>query len=396
MGIKIYINNTKSLLTTMIGRKLLMAEINKSAYLKAYCERVDSNLRLKALRELANWFEYNQSQMADDGFGTFYLTTGWTSSYPETTGYIVPSLLKFAKYDQKSAFETIAKKALNWLLTIQKPTGGWQGGYVHQNRPEIVFNTGQILRGLMAGYHHFNEQKYLDAAVKACRWLVSIQAENGSFDQHVYLNRARVYDSYVVAPMLEVYSAYADESFKTCAIKNIDWILREKQHGNGWFEDCDNTVKRNAKPILHTISYTIDGILDCAIFLKNDKYLQAAKKPTDVLLDQFLKSGKLNGRFDKNWKGSESLITTGCAQISIIWEKLFKATQEEKYKTGFEKMNRLLVAIHQRNVFEIKDSKGAIFGSFPFWGRYESFGCPNWASKYLMDALLGEFEMNEE
>ena len=391
-----YLGNFSKLSFNKTGRQLLIHELDKLSNLEDHVKRVDEKTLVKALRELADWFKHNQTQMADDGFGTFYFETGWTSSYPETTGYIVPSLLEFSKFVNNPEFETIAKNALDWLLTIQKSSGGWQSGYVHQNKDEIVFNTGQVLRGLVAGYKHFNEQNYLDSAIKACEWLVAIQNENGSFDKHVYLDRVRVYDSYVVAPMLDVYDLCKIESFKTSAIKNIAWIIREKQTENGWFADCDNTVHKNDKPILHTISYTIDGILDCGIYLENSEFIQAATQPANVLLEQFLKDGKLPGRFDENWNGSEQLITTGCAQISIIWEKLYGLTKDEKYKTGFENMNQLLVAIHQRNVSETKNTKGAIFGSFPLWGRYESFGCPNWASKYLMDSLLFQLKMNDE
>ena len=383
-----YLGNFSKLSSTKVGRKLLKSEIEKVSNLDEYINKVDAQLLLKALRELAAWFKYNQTAMQDNGFGTFYFESGWTSSYPETTGYIVPTLLEYAQFDGNFEFESIAKNALDWLVSIQKPSGGWQSGYLHQNRDEIVFNTGQVLRGLTAGYSHFNKKEYLNSAIKACEWLTSIQNENGSFDKHVYLVRARVYDSYVVAPMLEVYKLSKIEAFKNCAVRNIDWIINEKQLDNGWFQDCDNTIHKNDRPILHTISYTIDGILDSGIYLNNSDFIEAATKPADVLLNKFRKEGGLSGRFDKDWNGSEQLITTGCAQISIIWEKLFTLTGDKKYQQGFQNMNKLLVAIHQRDTPETEDTRGAIFGSFPLWGRYESFGCPNWASKYMMDSLL--------
>jgi len=390
-----YLGNFRSLSSDKAGRKLLKNEINKVSNLKDHLGKVDETSLLKALRELASWFKHNQSVMEDKGFGTFYFESGWTSSYPETTGYIVPTLLEYSQFDNKDEFESIVKDALEWLVSIQKPSGGWQSGYVHQNGDEIVFNTGQVLRGLTAGFNHFKEKKYLDCAIKACEWLVSIQNENGSFDKNVYLDRVRVYDSYVVAPMLEVYNLSKIESFKTCAVKNIEWIIREKQLDNGWFQDCDNTIHKNDKPILHTISYTIDGILDCGIYLNNSDFIEAATIPADVLLNKFHKEGGLSGRFDKDWNGSEQLITTGCAQISIIWEKLFTLTGDKKYQQGFQNMNKLLVAIHQRDTPETEDTRGAIFGSFPLWGRYESFGCPNWASKYMMDSLLFQLKQSK-
>jgi hypothetical protein len=124
-------------------------------------------------------------------------------------------------------------------------------------------------------------------------------------------------------------------------------------------------------------------LLDCGILLKNDKYIQAATIPADVLLRKFEENNFLHGRFDKNWNGSEYLITTGCAQIAIIWMKLFK------------KMNDLLVCIQNRNIKESNNTLGAISGSFPLWGKYEPFAFPNWATKYFIDSLMMEREVGK-
>ncbi|MCT4624942.1 MAG: glycoside hydrolase family 127 protein [Schleiferiaceae bacterium] len=389
-SLKKYLHNFQNLSLEKGGRELLTHEYQRYKNFSKKVENISEEDKLNAIHRAAEWFKFNQGVMSDSGFGTYYFQWGWTSSYPETTGYIIPTLIQYANNFDKPEFLAISRAALDWLLTIQKPSGGWQSGYVHQDREEVVFNTGQILRGLVSGYTQFEEQKYLDSAIKACEWLISIQDKEGSFKNHVYLNQARVYDSYVVAPMLEVYTHCGDDRIKDAAVKNIEWIISKKQNSNGWFTDCDNTIKRNHKPILHTIAYTVDGILDCALILENQKFLEAASKPADVLLDQFLSKGELAGRFDKNWKGTEKTITTGCAQISIIWEKLYQKTGEEKYKTGYERMNKNLTLYATRDIEESQNTKGALFGSFPFWGRYESFACPNWATKYMMDSLMFE------
>ena len=371
-------------------RKLLLSEINKKTYLNSYVERVNKDTKWKALREAIGWLRISQDAMTDDGFGTYYLRGGWSSSYPETSGYIIPTILEFARKEGDNELIERARKSLDWLLTIQKPSGGWQSGYVHQNKAEIVFNTGQVIRGMIAGYQYFNEEKYLESAQNAADWLVSIQAENGSFDTHVYMNAVRVYDSYVVAPVLELNAISPNAAYVALAEKNIDWILREKQNVSGLFQDCDNTIAGNNAPIIHTISYTVDGILDCALLLGRPDYLEAAVKPARKLAEIFLNDGILNGRYDKNWRGSQDLITTGAAQLGIIWHKLYLKTGDDIWKEAHQKMNTLLVAIQQRHVHERPATKGALFGSFPFWGRYERFACPNWATKYFADSLMME------
>ena len=45
----------------------------------------------------AEWLERAQSTTGDGGVsGRYRLDSGWTSSYPETTGYIVPTFLRLA------------------------------------------------------------------------------------------------------------------------------------------------------------------------------------------------------------------------------------------------------------------------------------------------------------
>ena len=387
-----YLRQWSLLIRSKRGRKLLYAEINKWIYLKAYVRRTGKVEKEKALREAASWFLYNQHQMEDDGFGTFYLFKGWTSSYPETTGYIIPTLIEFSRISGDSRFSDSARKGLDWLLSIQKKEGGWQSGYVHQDRPAIVFNTGQVIRGMISGYKAFGDERYLISAVRAGDWLASIQHPDGYFDRHVYMDAVRVYETYAVAPLCELSKLTDRPDLAEVALKNARWVAGKKQHSNGWFPDADNTLHKNSRPILHTIAYTIDGLLDVALFHKDEDILISAERPARILLERFLDTGTLPGRFDSKWSGSESLITTGCAQMAIIWNKLYGLTGAEEWKKGQKGMNDLLTAIHQRPVHETRDTRGAIFGSFPFWGRYEPFGCPNWATKYFMDTLMLERE----
>ena len=57
------------------------------------------------------------------------------------------------------------------------------------------------------------------------------------------------------------------------------------------------------------------------------------------------------------------------------------------------KLNTLLVHLQNRKFRnESPDTLGALNGSYPFWGKYEPFAYPNWATKYFADALMLEDE----
>jgi len=352
--------------------------------------------RSEALTKAINWLLHSQASMGDGGFGSYRIITGWTTSYPETSGYIIPTLLHYSNQVQQNEILTNAIRCGDWLITIQKPSGGWQGEYMADNRAEVVFNTGQIIRGMVDLYKQTNDKKYLDSAVKACDWLCSIQEDDGCWKKSAFMGVPRVYDSYVDAPLLQVYEITKNELYKQKALNNLNWIIDKKQLENGWFEDCDNTIKHNNRPILHTIAYTIDGLLESGLLLNNKKVLDAAIKSADKLFELFSKHKYLSGRFDRNWKGSQDIICTGCAQTAIIWLKLYKLTKNTQYLNAAMKMNDQLIFIQDRQVSESPNTKGAIPGSYPLWGRYEAFNFPNWATKYFADSLLLEKECLQE
>jgi uncharacterized protein YyaL (SSP411 family) len=335
----------------------------------------------EAMQKAANWLVNSQKANSDGGMGSFHLINKWSTSYPETTGYIIPTLINYGKKHNHPEAIDAAIRASDFLLKIQKESGGWQGGRVHENRPEIVFNTGQVIRGMVAVYQHTGEKKYLDSAIRAGKWLSEIQHPEGFWKTHALMNKERVYDTFVDVPLIQLHEITGDERFKTAAIHNLDWVINEKMKEDGWFEDCDNTVKRNDKPILHTIAYTLDGLIDSGLILKDKKYIKAAEKGAEKLRDLFLSGGFLNGRYDRNWNGSEYMICTGGAQMAMIWFKLYNLNGDKSYLEAAGKMINLLIFIQSRGLKETSDTLGAIPGSFPIWGRYEPFVFPRWATK---------------
>lgn len=349
----------------------------------------------EALVKAAGWLISAQKANNDGGMGSFHLINKWSASYPETTGYIIPTLINHGKrFDKQEAIDS-AMTAADFLLKIQKESGGWQGGRIGENKPEIVFNTGQVMRGMIAAYEHTKDQKYLNSAMKAGLWLSAIQHPVGFWQTNALMVKARVYDTFVDAPLLQLFELTGEEKFRKAAIGNLDWVTRDKMQENGWFDDCDNTVKRNDKPILHTIAYALDGLIDCSLILKDDQYLKAAVKGADKLRDIFLSNGFLNGRYDRDWKGSEYMLCTGCAQMAIVWLKLYSIYHDKTYLQAAERMTNLLIFIQSRNFKETEDTLGAIPGSFPLWGRYEPFAFPNWATKFFCDALMLEEEAGQ-
>src|SRR5207249_2487076 len=154
----------------------------------------------KALDTALRWLIRSQDQVGTGGIGS-YEFYGWTPGYPEVTGYIIPTM-----WDCWHALgrEELAKRAVwmaNWELGIQKEGGGWEAGVQGGNKPPIVFNTGQVVRGLLRTHQETGDGRYLEAAVRAGDWIVNNQEDDGSWTRANLRQMKRVYDSYVSAPL---------------------------------------------------------------------------------------------------------------------------------------------------------------------------------------------------
>lgn len=340
-----------------------------------------------ALGQVIDHLLHCQEATGDDGVGSYHLIEGHGRTYPETTGYIVPTLLAAADVLRRPELADHALRASRLLLRLQLPTGGWQGGRVGEARGEVVFNTAQVIRGMLATHAHTGEERYLRAACRAGDRICAVQEDDGSWARHNFLGVARVYDTYVDAPLLALAGVTGNDRYSAAAQRNLQWVLA-RQQANGWFADADNTLRHNDRPITHTIAYTIDGLVECHLRGGGGALLHAARRAADPLRDLFLAGGRLHGRYDSTWRGSEAAITTGCAQMSIVWWRLHAITGEAAYREAAEGMLLWLRRVQALGMCGPAPAQGAVTGSFPLWGRYEKFACPNWAQKYLADALL--------
>ena len=104
---------------------------------------------------------------------------GWLPSYPETSGYIVETFIAASELLNRRDLLHRAHRILDWELSIQNADGSFPGHFGEPGSRPVIFNTGQIMHGLVSGYVELNRQECLQAAVEAGRWLVKQQDEDG-------------------------------------------------------------------------------------------------------------------------------------------------------------------------------------------------------------------------
>ena len=98
-----------------------------------------------AIREGMSWLCRAQDRSASQDGGVarhFSLIDGWATSYPETTGYIIPTMFEYAKTYHDESMRMRAKKMLDWLVSIQFPEGGFQGGMI-DSEPVVPVKIGR-------------------------------------------------------------------------------------------------------------------------------------------------------------------------------------------------------------------------------------------------------------
>lgn len=335
-----------------------------------------------------SWILEAQRANSDGGVAALYsLYKGWHASYSETTGYIIPTMFN---YYHKTKNESIKKSSISmaeWELTKQMGNGAFPGGAIGDKEFPVVFNTGQVIFGMVRAYQETKDGKFRNAAIKAADWLVKVQNKNGCWNRFDYLNKIHAYNTRTAWSLAKVYEVTKDKKYIKSATKNIDWALKQ-QLSNGWF--MHNAFYEKQEPLLHTIAYAIQGILECGIFLKNKKYINAAKKSADRLISLQRKNGSLAGSFDISWKSSVSWsCLTGNSQIAIVWLRLHGLTRDGKYFIAAKKINNYVKSTQN---LDSKNSgiRGGIKGAYPIYGWYAPFCYTNWAAKFFIDALMLE------
>lgn len=312
---------------------------------------------------------------------------GWLPSYPETSGYIVETFVTASELLEQPELLSRANNILDWELSIQNQDGSFPGHFGEAGSKPVIFNTGQIMHGMNCGYQHLNRSDCLEAAVKAGKWLMAQQDEDGCWRRSTHNGIVHTYNTRATWALLQTGLLANEQSLIDAAIKNIDWALTQ-QLDNGWFEN--NAFNTGAEPFTHTIAYAIRGILECGLLLNNRKYIESASKASKALASLQKPDGSIAGTYDQNWQTSAYYTClTGLAQISIIWSRLAQTDNSSEFQPNIDKaLNYLKQKQHITNDNSVND--GGIAGSFPIWGRYSMFEYPNWAAKFFADALLAD------
>jgi hypothetical protein len=332
----------------------------------------------------------------DGGVARHYgLGDGWGASYPETTGYIIPTMLEHARLRNDDTLRERARRMLSWLASIQLPGGGFQGGVVNQKPVvPVTFNTGQILLGLAAGASEFGDA-YRSALRAAGDWLVETQDPDGCWRRYPTPFAGpgeKAYETHVSWGLIEAERVEGGRGYAESALRNARWAITH-QRTNGWFDHC--CLGDRAQPLTHTIGYVLRGVLEVYRFQGEPSLLAAARLTADGLLSAIREDGSLPGKLNADWRGTVSwTCLTGNVQIAHSLLILYELTGHTPYCVAAYDLNRSV-----RRTLRVDDppeTRGAVRGSFPIDGDYGCFEYPNWATKFAIDSYTLEQSVRQK
>jgi len=331
-----------------------------------------------------DWLKYAHDQGGDDGVSYGYsLRGGWRPSYRETSGYIATTFFNMARLRTEPDLRARALRICKWLLSVQNDDGSFSNP--RYGPGGIVFDTGQDLFGLVRAYEETRDSIYREGALRAANWLVRIADEGSRWTRGEHLNTPHVYNTRTAWALLRMNQIEPRADWERVARANLDWALSEQQ-SSGFFNNC--AFRRGMSPFTHTIAYATRGLLESGAILADERYVAAAQSCAKAALLHVRDDGFMPGKITTTGKAAASYCClTGNCQFAIVWAKLFERSGSEIYRRVA--IRALDYVMRCQDVQSSNPNiRGAIRGSQPIWGMYAPFTFPNWATKFFIDAML--------
>jgi hypothetical protein len=345
------------------------------------------DLRLhRAYDWLKNAFQATGGMGFSKGFHYF---SGWMPAYPETSGYIIGSLLKYEGAYQNEEALRIACSTAEWLFSRHNPDGGIPA-IGKTSGLSLAFDTGMVLHGYLDLYHRTQDQRAAEAARRCSEYLCRSQNPDGSW-LNCYQGIPHAYHARVSWPLLDYARTFDDDRAYQTAVRNLDWVVAQQMESGYW----ENAYFTRLRPYANThgLGYILEGLIESYLISGKSEWLISARLSADRLLKLALaERGYLPGFMNSEWQEVKMMpfafaCLTGIAQISRAWLLLERIYGEGKYLQAAELGLRYVCQFQDIDT-TLPGLRGALPGSAPIIGGYLPMQYPNWAVKFLMDLLF--------
>jgi len=276
--------------------------------------------------------------------------TGLPKSYPEVTGYFIPTLLRWGN-------QVEAVEYAKWLCKIQKEDGSW---YDTENSSPYIFDSAQVLKGLLSIRNILPEVE--PHIILGCEWILSRMDESGRLltpDKSAWGNGVAACDEivhlYCLSPLMEAAGFLDRPEYKERALRALEYyktVYRDKI--------------MNFELLSHFHAYVMEALLDLG-------ETELAREAMSGLSVYQRDSGAFPAYPNVDW-----VCSTGMFQLASVWYRLGET----------ERADRLF-----SYACKLQNASGGWNGSYPSEEKPEEDGTYfphseiSWAVKFFLDAL---------
>lgn len=220
--------------------------------LKLHAKSGDAKLLDRAKKAAAFMTSMQSTDEKDHTAGGFFYTFDLRTGKPErklvvgTASKSIFTLIELAQVTKDGKYLETAKKAADWLISMQLPTGAArahlsqnEGGPWTVTAKESTLYTGQVLSALSRTYRATKDTKYLDAAAKTATYLASKVDAQGCYVGDEYRKPNPVSSSWLVLSLLDFAKASGDKRFEDIVFRcsrdlvNRQWRRPEDVYRHG-------------------------------------------------------------------------------------------------------------------------------------------------------------------
>lgn len=332
----------------------------KSIILKKVEKKINNYNKLKLMKEkfsfnknidLSEIYKRNRNWIEDNSVPNkgvrpqYELTDRFNDiAYPEVTGYFIPTLIDWG-------FKQKALEWGKWLLSIQHDDGSW---YDYTDCDPYTFDTGQILKGLIAIYKINPNEELKTSIIRGADYILSMQEDNGNLTT---ASKRYWYDGvttelihlYCLTPLIEIGQLFGDDRYIIAAKKSLKYYTTEFR---------DKLIDFHT--LSHFYAYMIEALIDLG-----------EKDIAREAMNNVAKIQKKNG-FIPAYKNVGWTCSTGLFQFAICWYKLGEKVKADR---TFD------------YACSLQTQHGGWLGSYGKGATYLPKAEISWASKYFLDAL---------
>jgi len=267
------------------------------------------------------------------GDGGVRVHSNHKSAYPEVTGYFVPTLLAYGENGR-------ARKAVEWLLSIQHPSGAWPDPDAGK---EHIFDTGQVLRGMVC---FLNDARVRESARKACQWLYSQLRSDHTFGDRYHGTVPETVHLFALEPLIRV-----------AGLLDLLPVTRAARVAFEAYTHHSDLLKPSS--LTHFLAYEIEA-LQC----------MGMNQPAELALSRILKVQRPDGSIPAT-DGATWTCLPGQAQLAHCLYRAGHRAAADRALTWLESNQR---------------HDGGFAGSVGPGASYFAENDPGWGVKFYLDA----------